>query len=245
MFSCLMLTYNRLKNHRFGDCSWMLNESVECFLRQTYRHKELILVNDCPKHTIKFEHPQVKVVNLPYRFASLGEKVNHVASLAQGSLLCRWDDDDIYLPRRLEVQASLLADHPYATIESHWFEPARRRLVFDKSPGFFTASFTRDAFNAVGGYPPSGVGEDQDFEKRLKAADIPIYRHRMTDRDSVAIYRWANGADHVSAHGSNGYELAGAAPTVVAEHTIVPGWRVDYEKLVEDQCRRNTLRIRR
>jgi glycosyltransferase involved in cell wall biosynthesis len=239
-----MLTYNRLANRRYGDGGWMLNESVECFLRQTHPAKELILVNDCPEHKIHFDHPQVKVVNLPYRVASLGEKVNYAASLAQGTLLCRWDDDDLYLPKRLEVQARLLEDHPYVTIEDHWFQPAPRRYVYDKSPGFFTAAFRRETFQQVDGYPPRGVGEDQAFERRLLDAGVPIYRHRVPITESLAVYRWANGADHVSAHGDNGYELAGKAPVTPAEHTIAPGWRGDYEKLLEQAMRQET-KVRR
>ena len=238
MFSCLMLTYNRLNHFRHGDCSWLLDESVECFLRQTYADKELIILNDCPQQHISFDHPHVRVVNVPYRFASLGEKVNYAASLAQGTLFCRWDDDDIYLPRRLEVQAELLQTRPYVVVKDHWVELAKRKITWDHTAGFFTAAFTRDAFEAVRGYPKMGVGEDQGFEKRLRAARFELYRHEMSPADSVAVYRWANGADHVSAHGDNGYERVGRMPVRPGHHQITPGWRIEYDRVTSELASR-------
>ena len=234
MFSCLMLTYNRLHHFRYGDCSWLLDESVECFLRQTYADKELIIVNDCPKQHISFEHPNVKVVNVPYRFASLGEKVNYAASLAQGTLLCRWDDDDIYLPRRLEAQAELLTEYPYVVTKDHWVELSAKKITWDHTAGFFTAAFTREAYDAVHGYPKMGVGEDQGFEKRLITAKLEIHRQAMTPETAVAIYRWGHGADHVSAHGDNGYERVGRQPIRPGHHQIKPGWRIDYDRVTRE-----------
>ena len=75
LVSCLMPTYKRMPKAKA-----VVEESLQSFIQQDWPEKELIIVNDCPGQTLVYNHPHVRVVNLPYRAHSLGEKLNIVAS---------------------------------------------------------------------------------------------------------------------------------------------------------------------
>ena len=115
LISCICPTYNRLPYHRH-----LIEEAIESFLRQTYPNKELIVVNDCPGQELVCEAPGVRVVNVPERFANLGDKRNAGHQLAQGEVFCPWDDDDISLPWRLSLSVELLGDADYLNPDTTW-----------------------------------------------------------------------------------------------------------------------------
>ncbi len=91
--SCICLTYARPD---------VLEEAIYSFLQQDYSGpKELVILNDYDQQILEFDHPEVRVINLPKRLHTVGEKRNMAVALAAHDLLFVWDDDDIYLPHRL------------------------------------------------------------------------------------------------------------------------------------------------
>ena len=96
--SCICPTYGRPA---------LLEEAIYCFLQQDYPGpKELIVLNDYAGQTLLFDHPEVRMINLPTRFRTVGEKRNAAVALAAHDLLFVWDDDDIYLPHRLSFSVA-------------------------------------------------------------------------------------------------------------------------------------------
>src|SRR5207248_7600475 len=80
----------------------LLEEAIQSFLLQEYPgEKELIVLNDFDQQRLVFDHPEVRILNVPRRFRTLGEKYNAAVALAAHDLLFVWEDDDIYLPHRL------------------------------------------------------------------------------------------------------------------------------------------------
>lgn len=72
--SCICPTYGRVA---------LLEEAIETFLRQDYPSpKELIVVNDYAGQTLYFDHPEGRVINVPQRFHSVGEKYKAAALAA-------------------------------------------------------------------------------------------------------------------------------------------------------------------
>ena len=63
----------------------------------------------------------MRVVNDPQRFRTLGEKYNALVSLAAGSLLAPWEDDDISLPHRLELSRERLGERDYYNPARYWY----------------------------------------------------------------------------------------------------------------------------
>jgi len=60
LISCICPTYNRLPKYQF-----LLEESIESFLRQDYPNKESIVLNDTPGQELRCEANGVTIVNVP------------------------------------------------------------------------------------------------------------------------------------------------------------------------------------
>jgi glycosyltransferase involved in cell wall biosynthesis len=223
LVSCLMMTYNKPPKSL-----WLVEEAIESFVRQTYPFKELIIVNDCPTQTLQLEKPipGVVLVNLPRRCHSLGEKANLCAALAKGDLLCRWDDDDIYLPWRLSLSVAKRGNAAYWKPSKSWWNPADELKALN-SP-FASCCFTREGFDKVGGYTHCGVGEDQAFERQFHETSQKVVIGRILQSEAFYLYRWATNSTHVSGFGATGYEDAGREKVVPGTWVLKPFWRRDY-----------------
>lgn len=81
----------------------MARFAIRSFLEQTWPNKELIIVNEGKRLTNKWD--QIKEVLVPEGLSNAA-KHNVGDSLATGDYIIRWDDDDIYHPKRIEVQMS-------------------------------------------------------------------------------------------------------------------------------------------
>lgn len=80
--------------------------AARCFLEQTHREKELIIVNDGDT-ALGFSNPTIRELMIPSSpKISLGELRNIGLNTAQGELVMQWDDDDWHHPQRMEVQLS-------------------------------------------------------------------------------------------------------------------------------------------
>jgi glycosyltransferase involved in cell wall biosynthesis len=102
--SCLMVTANR---ERF------FKRSLLSYCRQTYPHKELIIIDDgdqdlgpllkdLPADEVKYLKIEKKPGNV------LGYLRNISLEEASGDFITQWDDDDWYHPDRLRIQAETL-----------------------------------------------------------------------------------------------------------------------------------------
>ena len=125
LISCLTITGpNRLVE---------LQRSIKSFACQSYADREHVIVHDGDQKT----HQQIQSLlddgspdrSLLYRAEtgqSLGELRNLSVQHANGSIICQWDDDDLYHPERLSVQYNHLrdteSDFCFLTDQLHWFE---------------------------------------------------------------------------------------------------------------------------
>lgn len=125
MISCLAVTQpGRLEQ---------LEHSIRSFSRQTYTRRELVIVHDGDdefqqslQSTLRrFPGDRFRLVRAEPG-TSLGELRNLSVRSARGDLLCQWDDDDLYHPRRLAAQYQRLtesgSDFCFLTDQLHWFQ---------------------------------------------------------------------------------------------------------------------------
>lgn len=106
LISCVITTYNRDKNYLF--------RSLKSILNQTYGNTEIILVDDNPKDCIYSKHivGVIKELNISERVIlikhdeNLGAQKarNHALKRATGDFIAFLDDDDEWLPDKLELQ---------------------------------------------------------------------------------------------------------------------------------------------
>ena len=100
LVSCLMPTANRRA---------FVPRAIEHFLRQTYAARELVIVDDGDDavQDLVPDDPRVRYLRTQ-PCGSLGAKRNLACSLARGTLLAHWDDDDWMADGRLSAQVAAL-----------------------------------------------------------------------------------------------------------------------------------------
>lgn len=108
--TALMLYYGRRN---------VAEEAVESFLRQTYPHKRLIIVNTHPDPVhFNQERSEIEVHNIvPDPFENLNAKYNYAFSQIKTNWWCPWDSDDLWLPWHME---NLAGNIPHGRHEDPW-----------------------------------------------------------------------------------------------------------------------------
>jgi len=128
MISCLTVT----QDGRYDS----LTLAVKDFVRQTYTNTELVVVHDggddfhssilalianYPLQNIAIHRVKLGMV--------LGELRNLSVELANGDIICQWDDDDRYHSQRLELQYQHMvankADFSFFMDQLHYFQPSQ------------------------------------------------------------------------------------------------------------------------
>ncbi len=239
--SCICLTYGRPD---------LLEEAIYSFLQQDYPGpKELIVLNDYDQQVLEFEHPEVRVINVPKRFRTVGEKRNMAVVLASHDLLFVWDDDDICLPHRLAFSVAHF-DHRRGFFKagSAWLLD-NRHLSGPYHNAFHGIScWSRKLFDAVRGYGAAGSGEDRVFEERLEQ-QFPgsTSAHDIRPEEIYYIYRWiGTGSYHLSAFGDYRpgmnighheveqfvHQRANRGEIRRGRIRLRPHWNTDYRQLV-------------
>lgn len=108
LVSVIIPTYNRFK--------YLLN-AIESVQNQTYKNVEIIVINDCSDeeeyYSTKFPLNVKKIdleINQKHKlgYISVGHIRNFGLEVAKGKYIATLDDDDVWLPRKLEIQISKL-----------------------------------------------------------------------------------------------------------------------------------------
>jgi hypothetical protein len=225
--SCLCPTFNRAPG-----ALRLVEEAIESFLVQDYPYKELLILNDTPGQVLCYDHPQVRIVNTPFRCGSLGEKRNLMASLATGELLCVWDDDDISLPWRLSTSVRMLGKAEYYNSGAYWFMD-QEGLHHDHGMGvaYFTSICHKIAYQDVGGTPSISMGEDFAMDRKLRGRHVAVVPPLSLDQ-WYYVYRWGPSPCHLSSvSGDSYYAALGTLPIATGEFRIHPHWEQDYVRL--------------
>jgi hypothetical protein len=175
----------------------LLQEQLACLLDQDWPC-QIIILNDCPRQRLHFrgllsDRVSVRVVNHPTTFATLGEKRNHLLTLA-GDRLAIWaDDDDWCFPWYVRSMVFAASKTGWGISEKSWF--------FD-SKAWRAANWTlacigpADQWLAKGGADAVDCGEDLPLRKIVTDQNHGTYRGH-----GGYIYRWGQGNFHVSGKG--------------------------------------------
>jgi glycosyltransferase involved in cell wall biosynthesis len=208
--SCLMVTKGNLFPAHFA---------IECFQRQTYPNRELIVVCDRPGNEVgewigTLNDPSIRYVESDRPV--LGALRNLSMDVAEGQLLCQWDDDDLYHPRRLEVQIRQMAKHKVpAHFLSHWilWWPRRRLLAISSRRDYWEGSMLVHR-RVMTRYPELRRGED------TPVVDSIVRNHRFAATRNPGLYCYV-------IHGNNTWDEAHLESLFQATREIVPPARYD------------------
>lgn len=220
----------------------MLEESVECFVRQDYQDKELIILNDTPNQHLVVNNPQVKVINTDERFPNLGLKLRALIQASQGDLICRWDDDDISLPHRLSYSVEKMSEHLEWHPTNYFWDVGELKYVDNPANIHVMSIFHRNILKQFE-YPVVASGnEDQAFINEMSKAGLIINGETIPIEDIFYFYRWSTGAQHLSGFGAgekmqSGYDKLGEEKIVTGKFEIKPRWYENHIERLEQQIR--------
>ena len=84
--------------------------AIDAFLAQTYANKQLVIVAAAPEPRL-LDHLRAldrADIRLALMTAPVEAMWDHARSLADGPLVCCWEEGDLHDPRRLEIQYAVL-----------------------------------------------------------------------------------------------------------------------------------------
>jgi len=173
--SCLMVTANR---------KHFVVRSLMSFKRQTYKNKELIIVDDgqedlstlladLPANGVKYIKLEKKEENI------LGSLRNISLQEATGDFVTQWDDDDWYHPDRIRIQAEvLLQGYEMCCLSS--------ALIHIDSEPFFDHPYISFFRKGV----PGSIMHQRDFSiqyPRMRIAEDDIYLKTWLKRPYIKL----------------------------------------------------------
>lgn len=171
----------------------LLEEALESYLRQNDSNSELVIVNDQPGVTLLFDHPQVRVINHPVRFESLGEKRNFAVAASRGDIIVPLDDDDLFLPgylthcrSQLERVSGLMWYVPFNTLLYNRDEE-RLKLTPAMLPNLLV--FRRSAWDMCQ-FPPVSFDENGLFLKSIVRAGCKGLQRRLPLKEMLYLVGW-------------------------------------------------------
>lgn len=237
--SCYCCTYGRNN---------LLEEAIYSFLMQNYQNKELVIVNDHPEQKLIFEHPQVKIFNTESRILPLGKKYNFAAYNCSGNILMPWDDDDIYLPWRMEVSLKYIKKGIFHTNQA-FFEPSFKDLKLSTNLFQCNLAVRKKHFIAVKGYPETEASTlDVEFISKLKKLNGGNISQKIPIQDLFYVYRWGSTNNwHHSAIKEKTPELVREnidkqlkqKQITKGEIKLKPHWKYDYTKACQELVKKS------
>lgn len=167
----------------------LLGRILASFIEQTYDDKHLVIINDDPNVTLCCDYKDVSIINCSDRL-SIGEKRNLGASYGHYDVIHPWDDDDIFLPKRLEnhmVQYDDVDVNAYRNFPSY-ITYGSKFNVCDGGPN--SISYRKKQFYEIGGYSVTeNYGEDTELHDKLKG----LKRDRIEEnRDFIYSFSTSN-----------------------------------------------------
>ena len=190
--SVLLPTYNRAK---------LVGKAIASVLAQTYGDFELLVLDDGSEddtdHVVNgFADPRLRYLRLVHRGAAAAENVG--LSRARGRFVAFLDDDDEWLPEKLQVQVAAFADQPASTgvvYTARWLL-RHGRVAYGPSPDILRkggwihseivarrtfvplvcAMVRRECFDVVGGFDED-LPTSNDYDLWIRMSRLYRFEH--------------------------------------------------------------------
>ena len=171
-----------------------VSESIESILNQTYRHLEIIIVDDCSTDKTweilqTWAQKDDRIVLIRNNVNSkIVTSLNNALAASKGEYIARMDGDDVAHPERIERQYRYLCERreislvgvSTISIDENGSEFARQKFISDQRLIAKCLNLTslvshnwlcrREVYDALGGYRELAPVEDYDFLLRMYAA---------------------------------------------------------------------------
>jgi len=232
--SCICATFGRVS---------LLEEAIESFLKQAGNgNRELLVVNDFDQQELVYDHPNIRIVNAE-SFKTLGSKLNWCVENASYDTIVLWDDDDIYLPERInQVKKGMSNGRDYylpsAMLKANDARISRigpirsGAMAFTKSMWEQVGGFKRDCSQVQTGFLQS-IGSFEGAIEAINPDEITYIerRHKAIIHANKGL-GCRKGKDHVY----NWLMENETVPKGLIQ--LKPNWKTDYVARVREFLRR-------
>lgn len=193
-----------------------ISGAIESVLAQTYPSWELLIVDNGSTDETEsiarsFATKDSRVHYLQENRKGVSRARNLALKTARGEYIAFLDDDDLYLPSKLQLQVSFMDAHPetgfvYGQIEIvnskdelQWVDPKKpvltyRDLFEESGIRIQSVMCRRSCFDAVGGFDEGlTMGEDYDLWLRMAAVysfefmAVPLVRMRFHESNTCNV----------------------------------------------------------
>jgi len=201
LISIITITRNR---------GYLISTAISSILQQTYKNIEYIVVNGASTdNTVEivnsFNDQRIKLINLEKNF-SFPQSINIGVNNSSGEYLTFLDDDDEYLPSKIEKQFNLIRNLPqeygFVYCWMDYFDKKTQNKIKEHHPklkGFIpdevverpiisgtpTLFFRKESFISLGGFKDD-IGIISDWE--LAARACQIYKVDFVPEALVKVY---------------------------------------------------------
>ena len=226
----------------------LLEESIQSFLNQTYKNKELIIVNDCKEQNLIFDHPEVKIINLKERINPIGKKFNFSAFSCSGEIINPWDDDDIFMPWKIETGMKYLKNGAFHSGQG-FLETQLGQIKYFNSYFQCNLFLEKKIFKEINGYlEEDRRGLDVNLLERLhkKLGEIKIkikkeeifylYRYNTVNCLHVSSLKDEKNLDKIYQE-----KIINDPNFLKGDIVLKPHWKNDYIKLVKEYIDKNNF----
>lgn len=193
-----------------------VHQAIHYFLRQTWPHKELVLVDSFPGYPEPFcRYPSNVRYVVKAGVDTVGAKMNFGAKHAAGEILVKWDDDDWYHPEILSDLWELMKADPEHIVPrvsgAPFFLVRDWRLKISTSKDWVVGGvipFHRRLWEQYPFQEDLPSGSDYEFRKGLKDCREAILRRS----DRYALVRHGVGHTWKEHEGQNTENIFKAYP---------------------------------
>lgn len=222
--SCVMVTRDRFN-------FW--KRSLHAFLAQTHTNKELIVLVDRDMEGFARMGEYLRQhgiegvrLHLSNEKLFLGELRNRSLELADGEMICQWDDDDLYHPERISRQLSgmLACNAEVSFLEEHF-------AIADESNDLYLCDWYR---TAEGGMPSTLIAYKQNlphYQAMPRFEDTVFQRAIRRSGQRIENLRDLSGLHIYVCHGSN--------TSAAGHHKAL--WRFSGAELLTLQARKQEI----